>query len=748
MTPSRSRRDSQRAKVKKAQELVEAAEQLDADRVDDDPVPEVDGQVDTDRLRRAIGLAERARKAAEQQAATLRGRQAELDTARAGLAADRADLRRRESEVDKAEKALAERRQQLVALEEDAKRDFAGYRQARLDELREELAARRHDFEQRQRDAEAAHDMRYAEREGAMLQRATELDKRAALLEEKELEQRRSDRRLTARENHLDQEVDDRIRDRLAHLQAELERTRQRGLGYQQQYEAMRGVAERATAELARHEAGVAELGGLTASEAGMKLRDLQTKNRQLREAAAANPVQDRERVAELEARYHDLMLDHEELVRQNSELRRHAAASMISSTERENARMINDVLQRQNAVLAQELEHQTQQLEKMQAVIRDTPPFPACSAMDDNRDYAVQPRLEESPVQLRDFVKQVRARMALDLSLYYSEADLRCFVAGLAASRLHLLQGISGIGKTRLPEAFAAITGAGRETVPVAAEWRSPQDLLGYYNSFERKFYESEFTQSLYKAQLPLFSGKPFFVVLDEMNLSHPEQYFSDLLSAMERKESDPASRPLLPLMTAAVSPAPALLRDGRALELPDNVWFIGTANHDETTVRFADKTYDRAHVLELPAKPRRFEPDGHGPLTPVSLKALVSAFDAAEAKHGDETGKVLAFLDQKLGDRLRDQFGVSWGSRLERQAGRFVPVTVAAGGKLGEAADHLLATKVLRKLSGRVEISAGDLRDLRNDITTLWAPAFPGTSPAKSLRVLNAEIRSLGQV
>ena len=107
-----------------------------------------------------------------------------------------------------------------------------------------------------------------------------------------------------------------------------------------------------------------------------------------------------------------------------------------------------------------------------------------------------------------------------------------------------------------------------------------------------------------------------------------------------------------------------------------------------------------------------------------------------------------VLEFFDQGLGDRLRGDFGLSWGIRLERQARRFVPVTIAAGGTAGEAADHLLATKVLRKLTGRIEVAAGDLRELRNDISALWDSSFAGTTPAKSLRVLDGQIRSLGQV
>jgi hypothetical protein len=107
-----------------------------------------------------------------------------------------------------------------------------------------------------------------------------------------------------------------------------------------------------------------------------------------------------------------------------------------------------------------------------------------------------------------------------------------------------------------------------------------------------------------------------------------------------------------------------------------------------------------------------------------------------------------VLSFFDAELGAQLRDGIGISWGSRLERQAGYFVPVTLAAGGSLGEAADHLLATKILRKISGRVELQVGELTALRQDLEARWGKLCGKSRPVKSLRVLRSESRELGLV
>ena len=82
-------------------------------------------------------------------------------------------------------------------------------------------------------------------------------------------------------------------------------------------------------------------------------------------------------------------------------------------------------------------------------------------------------------------------------------------------------------------------------------------------------------------------------------MNLSRPEQYFAEFLSALEKND---ASERLITLMESSMENAPKRLVEGRKIRVPKNVWFIGTANHDETTSELADKTYDRSHIMTLP--------------------------------------------------------------------------------------------------------------------------------------------------
>ncbi len=347
--------------------------------------------------------------------------------------------------------------------------------------------------------------------------------------------------------------------------------------------------------------------------------------------------------------------------------------------------------------------------------------------------------------LSLKDFADDIRHRMASPKKdtppLYYSPRDVRCFLAGLAMSKLMLLQGISGTGKTSLPLAFAQAVGAEAATVEVQAGWRDRQDLLGYYNAFHRHYYTTNFLQALYKAGTPGFKDRLFLVVLDEINLSRVEQFFTDFLSALEL----PLERRKITLLSDKVTDAPAaLLEDGRHLPIPPNVWFVGTANHDETTTEFADKTYDRAHVMELPRNRDPFTASSKAPRAAISFNALTKLIrEAQERQKGDADGAREWLNKGELSTLLDKRFRVGWGNRLERDVERFVPIVVEAGGTVGEAVDHLLYTKVFRKLRDRHDVRAKSLEDVRDVLKKTWPSSFK-ENPTRCDELLDREIRA----
>lgn len=365
----------------------------------------------------------------------------------------------------------------------------------------------------------------------------------------------------------------------------------------------------------------------------------------------------------------------------------------------------------------------------------------PACKQM----VTTISP-LETPSSSLKDFVGDLRHRIACAQKgkrLYYSERDIRCFLSGLAMSKLMLLQGISGTGKTSLPDAFARAVGTEAAIVEVQAGWRDRQDLLGYYNAFHRQYYTTNFLQALYKAGTPGFRDRLVFIVLDEINLSRVEQFFADFLSALELPED---RRQITLHSDEVTNTPPALLENGRHLKIPTNVWFIGTANHDETTTDFAPKTYDRAHIMELPRNRDAFAASPKPPRASISFQSLTK--EIQKAQNGEsrkkEVAEVLTWLNKGELTRLLDKrFRVGWGNRLERDVERFVPIVKEAGGTVGEAVDHLLQTKVFRKLRDRHDVHKNALKDVSKCLESTWPASFED-KPSRSLDLLEREIQS----
>lgn len=486
-------------------------------------------------------------------------------------------------------------------------------------------------------------------------------------------------------------------------------------------------------AELRRLRTQERQFDGMSANQVVEQLRKYETENRRLREELESRPD------ADLARRYHDLQETYLKEQQEVQNARSERARLLKEAGDRRNEVTTLESLRDENRSLRAARETHEAALRELEATVdkyiqkNDTKEiFQASAGLDRNVRYQEKPELEHGSVDLKQFTDQMRLRMASFGNRadrrWYAVKDVRTFVAGLAMSRLHLLQGISGTGKTSLPQAFARALTPYQEnyaTIEVQAGWRDRADLLGTYNPFEGRFNESEFLKALYTARTDLHSDLPYFVILDEMNLSHPEQYFADFLSMLEQKEGERRVR--LTGASDITRPIPAgFERDdhgGIFLPLPENVWFIGTANHDETTKDFADKTYDRSHIMELPTHPEPFKAvEFDRGYQPPDLRSLSNAFLDAQDHHEKEAGLCCDFLRTQFGDLLADRFDLSWGSRLEKQIRRFVPVFLASGGETGEALDHILATKLLRKLIGRFDYRENDLRELRDHLELCW--------------------------
>ncbi len=320
------------------------------------------------------------------------------------------------------------------------------------------------------------------------------------------------------------------------------------------------------------------------------------------------------------------------------------------------------------------------------------------------------------APPPLADLVDRVRVTLAKG-GRTYDAATLRAWIASLAAHRLIVLKGRSGTGKTSLPVHFADAVGGGRAVVPVQSGWRDRADLLGYFNTFDNRFRAQPFTEAIYKANSPDYWDRPFFVILDECNLSRLEYYFADLLSELELDPTKAGPDKLgseswqalvgdgRPPHLIRVSETrdggmvPKYLPEGRFLCLPPNVWIVATANEDESTFEIADKTYDRAGVLQMDSRAVPGKPTG-AVLPPLAWGDLTGQFKTAQDAWPKERRDALAKWVGKLDTALQDHFEVGFGNRFANHAELFLPVYEKLGGHVADGADHLLRTRILRKV------------------------------------------------
>lgn len=292
--------------------------------------------------------------------------------------------------------------------------------------------------------------------------------------------------------------------------------------------------------------------------------------------------------------------------------------------------------------------------------------------------------------VTLKGICEGLRNFAAGNLRLYYSIDDIRRFIAGLLVSPIMILQGMSGTGKTSLACAFGKYVDNTSMVVPVQPMWKERTDLLGYYNEFTKRFTETDLLVRMYEAN---YSKDIFITVLDEMNIARVEYYFAEFLSLLELAKADQK----LTVISDSWPNDPVQLHDGK-IDLPQNMWFIGTANNDDSTFAISDKVYDRAMIMDLNEKAEEFTAEKQRPLN-LSAERFKELGREAEQEYR-MTARNRRRLE-RMDSFLKENFQVTFGNRIMRQIRAYVPIYVACGGDELEALDDILAKKVMRKLS-----------------------------------------------
>lgn len=295
-------------------------------------------------------------------------------------------------------------------------------------------------------------------------------------------------------------------------------------------------------------------------------------------------------------------------------------------------------------------------------------------------------------------------------------------FAAALGSKRFLILSGLAGSGKTKLAQAFARWLSPLAEDgdpetwvlVPVGADWTGSDAVLGYPDGLDPKRYVTRpALELIQRAMLTEGDGTPHFLILDEMNLSHVERYFADMLSLIESGDTTELYQPERDdagnlRFRSDVDPV---------LRLPSNLFIIGTVNVDETTYMFSPKVLDRANVIEFRAEREDIETFLKNPCSPT-LEGLNSrgdrfgpAFVAESARSLQVPSGVQNLFQEEmlLFFDLLTEHQAEFGYRVANEAARFMHFyrvlareDEASAEWFPAAMDAVIVQKLLPKLHG----------------------------------------------
>jgi 5-methylcytosine-specific restriction protein B len=296
---------------------------------------------------------------------------------------------------------------------------------------------------------------------------------------------------------------------------------------------------------------------------------------------------------------------------------------------------------------------------------------------------------------------------------LIVSHSNALRLVASMLAKRFVILTGLSGSGKTKLAHAFAAWITESEDQyrlVAVGADWTTNENVVGYQDAFQAGIYRKPSNGALdviLRAEND--PARPYFLILDEMNLSHVERYFADILSAVESGEEIALHSSAENLKTNeddALSVPPKI-------RLPDNLFIVGTVNVDETTYMFSPKVLDRANVIEFRASADDIAAFLEAPSS-VDMTALASkgaAFGSAFVAESSTEASLDDTIAAELKARLTEIFGelakigAEFGFRTAYEITRFTHFHAKLAGngwQFKDALDAQVLQKLLPKLHG----------------------------------------------
>ena len=326
-------------------------------------------------------------------------------------------------------------------------------------------------------------------------------------------------------------------------------------------------------------------------------------------------------------------------------------------------------------------------------------------------KDYKVQNY--GNTFTLEELVEIFRNFAASKLRLYYSSEMIRLFLSALASTKLVILQGISGTGKTSLAYAWGKFIRRDAIIASVQPSWRDRTELFGYFNEFTKKFNETDVLKKMYEAG---YTDDVYVTVLDEMNIARVEYYFAEMLSILEMPSRDEW---IVELVPSTWDTDPKLLIEGK-LKIPGNMWYIGTINNDDSTFAVTDKVYDRAMPIDINDKGTLFEPIETDSMN-INSSYLEGLFEKAKVEH--PMSQEMSDKINELDDYVIKHFRIAFGNRIVKHMKGFVSNYIACGGTEVNGVDYFIARKILRKFE---QLNLAYIRDEIDDFIVFIDKTF----------------------
>ena len=337
--------------------------------------------------------------------------------------------------------------------------------------------------------------------------------------------------------------------------------------------------------------------------------------------------------------------------------------------------------------------------------------------AINKDKEDNSQTEVSQIPFSISTIIQYIK-----ETGLLYTDKLIKRFAFSLMAKRFLILSGLAGSGKTQLALAFANALIEDKKqlcVVSVGADWTNREPLLGFPNALQANKYErpeSGVLDLLIEANKEENKNKPYFLILDEMNMSYVERYFADFLSVMESGES-------ISLWSG----------DGdvpQCISLPKNLFIIGTINVDETTYMFSPKVLDRANVIEFKISPNEMG-DFLKEMKPVDRNSINGKAAGMGSSFVQLASVTELDKDENAVNALNDFFGelkkvnAEFGYRTATEIFRYIAQAKKnddTDNKLSE--DEIIDSAIVQKLLPKLH---GSRKKLEPVLYKLWDLCLP---------------------